>query len=391
MRIVYYTRPCYFDEGLSYAHALSMTNDVHLVLDLSPSDWTSSLFDVPPVALPAGITEADPVLRPCFPSSVAQYWENAASFRLAVYSHPKSVHPVTWRDSRKIARYLRSLDPDILHIDDPSLRLGWSMSRLKGIRTVLNVHDPEAHSGEEDWRYELACKLVFPRVRRFILHSSTLRSAFQRRYHIPADRVHVVRLGAYGIFTKWTEEPVPEEANRILFFGRLSRYKGLEVLFAAAPRVAEAIPNVRFTIAGASVPGYRLPEAPALPNGGTIEIMNRYIRNAELARLFQQAAVVVCPYEDATQSGVVLTAYAFGKPVVATATGGLPEYVEEGTTGMLVPVRDVPALSGALIRMLADDTLRRDMQDQVRSRLDTRFSWRRVVEDNMEVYRSVLQ
>jgi glycosyltransferase involved in cell wall biosynthesis len=390
MRIVYYTGACFFDEALSFVRVLSRTNEVHLVLELSPEGWSSSLFDVPPIVLPAGITAADPVIRSYFPSPVAKCWQNTASFSLAVYNHRKSTHPVTWRTSWKIAGYLRSLAPEILHIDHMSLRFAWGTTRLREIRTVLSVHDPESHSGETNWRRQLARRLVFPQAQRFILHSAALSPAFQDRYNIQVDRISVVQLAAYDIFTMWIDKPIREETKSILFFGRLSRYKGLEGLYLAARQVAERIPNVHFTVAGRSARGYCLPAAPTLANGGTIEVTDRYIRNAELARLFQQATLVVCPYDDATQSGVVLTAYAFGKPVVATATGGLPEYVDQGTTGVLVPVRDAPALAGALIRVLEDDVLRHNMRDEIRRKLATQFSWERVAEQTMEVYQKVL-
>ncbi len=127
------------------------------------------------------------------------------------------------------------------------------------------------------------------------------------------------------------------EDRTLLFFGRLSAYKGLETLFQAAPLACKRLPGLRIIVAGNPVPGYRLPPAPDLPNGGELQIITGYIPNHTLAQLFQRAAVVVCPYTTATQSAVVLTAYAFGKPVIGTRVGGLPEYITDGETGVLVP------------------------------------------------------
>ena len=72
------------------------------------------------------------------------------------------------------------------------------------------------------------------------------------------------------------------------------------------------------------------------------------------ATLFQQASVVALPYIEASQSGVVPLAYMHMKPVVATTVGGLPEMVDDGRTGYLVPPRDEQALATAVVRLLRD-------------------------------------
>ena len=73
--------------------------------------------------------------------------------------------------------------------------------------------------------------------------------------------------------------------------------------------------------------------------------MYSYVSNDQTASLFERAQVAVCPYVNATQSGVVLTAFAFGCPVVATDAGGLPEYVTDGVSGSVVPAGDDAALA----------------------------------------------
>ena len=113
---------------------------------------------------------------------------------------------------------------------------------------------------------------------------------------------------------------------------------------------------MRFVVAGRAIDGFEAPRAPALTNGDASDVIAGYIGAARLARLHAEATVVACPYLDATQSGVVLTAYAFGTPVVASAVGGLPEYVDDGTTGVLVPPGDATSLAEAIIGVLTDTT-----------------------------------
>jgi glycosyltransferase involved in cell wall biosynthesis len=94
---------------------------------------------------------------------------------------------------------------------------------------------------------------------------------------------------------------------------------------------------------------------------------------------------------EATQSGVVPIAYAHAKPVVATRVGSLPECVDDGRTGLLVPPRDEHALAKALIRLLQDDELRREMGAAGRQKLNEECSDEVIAAKHIEVYRRAVQ
>jgi glycosyltransferase involved in cell wall biosynthesis len=91
---------------------------------------------------------------------------------------------------------------------------------------------------------------------------------------------------------------------------------------------------------------------PPLPPG--VELRDRRILDDEAETLFRSADVLVLPYRDATQSALVAAAYAYGLPVIVSATGALPEYVVTGETGWIVPPDDPAALATALAEALAD-------------------------------------
>jgi glycosyltransferase involved in cell wall biosynthesis len=232
---------------------------------------------------------------------------------------------------------------------------------------------------------------MLKRASQFILHNAHGRDPFCRRYRIPAERVSVVRLGAYDVFREWMHAVRNQDERTVLFFGRLSPYKGLEVLYQAASRVATLVPGVRFIVSGRPVPGYGPPPPPALPNGCRVDVNTGYVSNAQLAELFQRATVVVCPYLDATQSGVVLTAYAFERPVVATHVGGLPEYVGDAQTGLLVPPGNIEALALALTEVLTNATLRARLQAGIVERKRRDLAWDTVGRATFDVYQRVLR
>ena len=180
-------------------------------------------------------------------------------------------------------------------------------------------------------------------------------------------------------------------APTVLFFGRLSPYKGLDVLYAAVPRVAAAVPGVRFVVAGRPIPGYEPPTAPRPEAGGHVEAIQDRISNGRLATLLEEATVVACPYRDATQSGVVLTAFAFGRPVVASDVGGLGEYVLPERTGILVPPGDPAALATALVRILVDAPLRKRLAAGIAEEAIGRLSWDRAADEMLAVYDEVVR
>jgi glycosyltransferase involved in cell wall biosynthesis len=95
---------------------------------------------------------------------------------------------------------------------------------------------------------------------------------------------------------------------------------------------------------------------------------------------------VVLPYVDATQSGVLMTAHAFDKPAIVTDVGGLPEVVESGVTGFVVPARNETLLASAAVRLLKERELRESMKEKIRQRSGNEFSWERITARIMAIY-----
>lgn len=390
MRVVYYTHPAFFEPALCLVRELSRRHvQIHLLLELSPGAWQTAAFDLSSRPLPAGLIPADEVLKDAFPSGVRAYWQSAASFHLVVHHSRRSLHPSSWKISRRVLRFTAECGADILHIDDVDVspRLALALP-ARGLPILVTVHDPEPHSGERNWRKQLARRLAYPKASRFLLYNATFREGFAARYRLAPESIHVTRLGVYDIFREWQAEPQPADNTppTVLFFGRLSFYKGLDIFYEAAQLIARRIAGVRVVVAGRPVPGYMPPQPPTLEAAGPIQLIDRYLSNTETARLFGSASVVVCPYRDATQSGVVLTAFAFGVPVVATAVGGLPEYVIPERTGLLVPVGDSQAVADAVCRILLNTDFSAQLRRGIATAADDTLSWRDAAEVLMRTY-----
>jgi glycosyltransferase involved in cell wall biosynthesis len=163
----------------------------------------------------------------------------------------------------------------------------------------------------------------------------------------------------------------PAEPPEVLFVGRLSAEKGILELLQAAD-------GMTLAVAGdgplrAQVPG-------ALG----------FVRHHELAPLYERAAVVAVPSRREGFGVVALEAMASGRPVVASAVGGLLDIVVDGATGLLVPPGDVPALRAALERLLEDGELRRRLGEAGRERAREHFSWPAVADETVRAYEDAL-
>jgi glycosyltransferase involved in cell wall biosynthesis len=148
--------------------------------------------------------------------------------------------------------------------------------------------------------------------------------------------------------------PDPAAPPHVLYVGRLSEEKGvLELLEAAA--------GLPLVVVGDGPLRDRVPDAVG------------FVAPSEVGEYLARAAVVVCPSHREGYGVVARQALAYGRPVVASAVGGLPEVVVDGATGLLVPPRDPPALRKALERLLADEALRKRLGDAGRRLAEERL------------------
>jgi glycosyltransferase involved in cell wall biosynthesis len=173
-----------------------------------------------------------------------------------------------------------------------------------------------------------------------------------------------------------------------MFFGRIWPYKGLEYLIKAEPLVTEVIPKARFIIAGEGENFNRYRSIMIHEN--RFSVYNEFISNNRTAELFQEAGIVVLPYIDGSQSGVIPQAYAFAKPVITTNVGSLPENVDDGKTGIVVPAKNVKALAEAIIFLMKNQEKRRWMGENAFRKTENELSWKNIARQTIEVYKKAL-
>jgi colanic acid/amylovoran biosynthesis glycosyltransferase len=167
-------------------------------------------------------------------------------------------------------------------------------------------------------------------------------------------------------------EPADEaEPPEVLFVGRLSAEKGIHELMQAAD-------GLNLVVVGDG------------PLRGTVPNGLGYVSRAEVLDRYGRAAVVVCPSRRDGFPLACAEAMAHGRPVVASAVGGLPDMVVDGETGLLVPPRDPAALRAAIDRLLANPELRRRLGAAAREWISEICSWERVIDVTISSYEAAL-
>jgi glycosyltransferase involved in cell wall biosynthesis len=287
----------------------------------------------------------------------------------------------------------------------PRRRPRGSKARPPRPKLVLTAHDVlprEPRSGQL-----AAQRRLYEHFDAVVVHSEQGRGRLLE-LGVDRDRVHVI---PHGALTHLAEPPVGGrlgglsiDANGpvVLFFGLLRPYKGLDVLLRAWREIAgnwdagsggdgarkpsgDGIAGAQLWIVG--MPRMDLTTLLAdLPPG--VRLVPHFIPEAELPAYFTRADLVVLPYLEADQSGVLFTALAFGKPLLLSDVGGFPEVAATGAA-RTVPAGDSAALGEALRALLADPAALAAMAERAHAAAAGPYSWDTIAQRTLELYRSL--
>jgi len=141
----------------------------------------------------------------------------------------------------------------------------------------------------------------------------------------------------------------------LLFFGYVRKYKGLDILIEAFPKILSQNPKAKLLIVGEFYddPKEYSELIKKLKIEEKVKVINQFVPNEDVGKYYQAADVVILPYRSATQSGILNVAYGFYKPVIVTDVGGLAEFVDEGKTGFVVKPNLSDAIADGVNKFLA--------------------------------------
>ena len=303
-------------------------------------------------------------------------------------------HPSIFKTIFAIFNALISFRPEVIHIQSCRNPLFLIFLLLGFIPVIFTLHDVISHPGSDEesakaWRVRLRDKKRKYAYSKIIVHGEYLKKQFIENYKRPARDIIVIPHGClFSFLPRQQQNLFDEEPHSILFFGRMEKYKGLKILIDAVPLISKKIQDIKVIVAGE---GNDLEaHLPLLLSSRHFEVHRRFIPHDEIPYFFQRTAVVVTPYIEASQSGIIAMAYAFGKPVISSRVGSLAEVVKNGDTGLLVPPGNVKSLADAIIFLLKDHEKRKEMGKAALHLAKTTLSWEHVASMTEEVYRNVV-
>jgi glycosyltransferase involved in cell wall biosynthesis len=261
-------------------------------------------------------------------------------------------------------------------------------------KLVLTAHDVmprEPRAGQLR-----AQRRLYERFDAIVVHSEHGRGRLVDELGVDAELVYVIPHGAFVHLAEGPVGPPPHEAVGpvVLCFGLIRPYKGIEVLLEAwrgAGGKGIDIDGAELWIAG--MPRGDLATLlggdPRLLAAIGVRLDARFIPDSELPAYFRRADLVVLPYLQADQSGVLFTALAFGKPLLLSDVGGFPEIASTGAA-RTVPAGEPAALRAALGELLGDPGALAEMAARARAVAAGPYSWGAVARAHLELYGRLL-
>lgn len=308
----------------------------------------------------------------------------------------------------RLTQHLLSKKPDIVQfgkIEFPFEAIFLSILKFNGLTLTQICHEFELREQGNNPLVRLTNQLnrwVFQSFSILFFHSADNKERFSSIFNIDPKKFHLIPHGNENMFLSTNNSHnisakelragynISPSAPVILFFGNLMPSKGIPDLLKAFKQVQDKNAQARLIIAGKPTKHIDLHALTQLAvdlgidNKTTFD--SRYIPIENVAPLMETASVVVYPYLNSTQSGSLQVAYSFGRPVIATNVGGLPDAVEDGKSGFLVHPGKPEQLAAAITKFIDNPKLTREMGTYAKHLSETRFSWNTVAKIISNVY-----
>ena len=314
----------------------------------------------------------------------------------------------------KLIKYAAKTDSNLFHIqwlnkfiyfDRTILNVYYKLLGKKLVFTVHNVNAAERDENDSPLN-RLTLRFIYKIVDHIIVHTEKMKLQLMENYDIAGNKITVIPHGINNAVFK--SELTCKQAKRkldlndsqkvLLYFGQIAPYKGLEYLILALVKEKAKNNNYRLIIAGRIRKGdcqywkniEGIMEEHDLKNYIIGKI--QFIPDEEVEIYFKAADVLILPYKNIFQSGVLFLSYSFGLPVVATDVGSLREDVIEGKTGYICEVENLEDLTGKIDLYFNSDlfkNLERNRQ-KIIDWANEKYSWRKVGEITYGVYKALI-
>jgi glycosyltransferase involved in cell wall biosynthesis len=294
---------------------------------------------------------------------------------------------LTGKGNPEVSQTILTESPDLI-LDTGSV--GWGrvvqMQLARKVPIAEIIHDSTAHPGLKSWIEDLPNIICPPMADVLVGMSEFCYRELVRKY--PAKQHVKSRHGIILSESRVDLDGVADRRHKLLFFGRINPYKGVEYLVPAFRIARESMPHLELSIVGNG------PIKPGLLKEMTclgIRLVNRYVNEDEIRRFIAESGVMILPYTSATQSGVAAVALGNGLPSIATDVGALPEQVVHGKNGLIVPPRNVEMLAAAMVEIARDRNTAFQMAVEARRIGEEEYSWDKIGDELLNNLQIVLK
>jgi len=314
------------------------------------------------------------------------------SIRIFVYHNNRTRSPKNFWLSLQLRGWLKNYD--VIHFNGQHTTLVPLLCLLpRGKnRLLFTIHDYKPHYGEGGKHKLFGCywtnSFILSRRWPVVIQNKADYKLLLEEMPYSKNQIFYIPFSVFENYSYWADSEIYDCKYDLLFCGRISKYKGLNYLLEAVARLQRDRPGTSLCIAGnGDLAEYR----DLIGKVSSCTVINRYIPSRELVYLLQSSKCVVCPYTDATQSGVVMTAFAIGKPVIATDVGGFSDAIIDGQNGFLVKPKDVNGLREKIQQLLDNELLRIEMVKKAKAFGSSReFNWDNIAAKYFHLYNSLL-
>lgn len=216
----------------------------------------------------------------------------------------------------------------------------------KNTRIFQMIHDLIPHEGDRQAKAvavmnKAVCKLADT----IVLCNQKYVPKITELYHVPLRKVKCI-----DMWRRFPEYVAPQFTKRVLFFGRINPYKGADNLL----KIVRACPEIQFDVVGRVDPQMKNIVS-ELGREKNVSLNNDYVTDKDMENAFTNADWIILPYNSATQSGVVIDAYRYSRPVIAFDVGAISEQIEDGTSGFLISAGNIEEFVEKLISAIQMD------------------------------------
>ena len=381
-KILYVSNPFYLDYDLPLIRYLRRETDLYYFLDLSPLSSCATILKIENYSGTARILDGKTY-------NITEKFDDLPESKTFIINRKTNKPSVlNFFLQFRLARLIRKINPDIIHFNTDFTHNYFLLNFLLRKTVICTVHDPIPHSDDDTFKEAFKRKFFYRFVRNFIILNSQQHAEFINRYNLYKRNVFISSLGIYDYLLADNSLEVLSRLHssrtslQMIMFGRINKYKGINYLLPAFESIVSKYPDVKLIIAGKGDVEFGNNGRP-----GNVQFLNHYIENEELSELIASSDFVVCPYTDATQSGVIMTAFAFCKPVIATDVGGLRTFVEDGITGLLIEPGNTCRLEEAIEKFILDPPLLNKLSKNIFDKYHAgESSWKSIARATMDIY-----